>query len=190
MVPGKERLQQEVERKNKEKEQKRIEAAIRAEELEVERERINFEREKAAAEQRRQEQSEQFLSESPKPIAHASKPDAASLSGFILLCTIVFCCGCPVLLGVGRGPSGSSSSPSYDISPKVDHESNRISDRHRQRLLDSLDSLSDDEAVEVFVRFYNGSSGNKKQEIYDGVVSRASSGVPLYKSILSRISRP
>lgn len=107
-----------MERKNKEKEQKRIEAAIRAEELEVERERINFEREKAAAEQRRQAQSEQFLSESPKPIAHASKPDAASLSGFILLCTIVFCCGCPVLLGVGRGPSGSSSSPSYDISPK------------------------------------------------------------------------
>ena len=180
-----------MERKNKEKEQKRIEAAIRAEELEVERERINFEREKAAAEQRRQAQSEQFLSESPKPIAHASKPDAASLSGFILLCTIVFCCGCPVLLGVGRGPSGSSSSPSYDtISPGIDHESNRISDRQRQRLKDSVNSLSDDDAVEVFVQVYNGSSGSKKQELYDGVVSRASSGDPFYKSVLSRISRP
>ena len=184
-----------MERKNKEKEQKRIEAAIRAEELEVERERINFEREKAAAEQRRQAQSEQFLSESPKPIAHASKPDqagsdAALLSGCILFCTIAFCCGCPVLLDVGRGPSGSSSSPSYDISPEIDHESNRISDRQRQRLQDSVNSLSDDDAVEVFVQVYNGSSGSKKQELYDGVVSRASSGDSFYKSVLSRISRP
>ena len=155
MVPGKERLQQEVERKNKEKEQKRIEAAIRAEELEVERERINFEREKAAAEQRRQAQSEQFLSESPKPIAHASKPDAASLSGFILLCTIVFCCGCPVLLGVGRGPSGSSSSPSYDISPKQSSPS--IDDIHYEAYRRGMEAegLDPDMQSEAQIRAVN-----------------------------------
>ena len=71
------------------------------------------------------------------------------------------------------------------------HETSRgLSGQERSRLQRKVNSLSDDDAVEVFVQVYNRAAGSQKQELYDGVVSRASGGNQFYKSVLSRISRP
>lgn len=68
--------------------------------------------------------------------------------------------------------------------------SDRLTASEREELQQQVNSLSDDDAVRLFVAAYQRFKGKEKQEAYDEVVKRAERGDPFYRSVLSRISRP